>query len=63
MGIWLGDGTKENGSPTISVSINEKPLLEYLSNIRYTNITPKFNEYQKGLMTVSLTTPNLMEGK
>jgi len=58
MGIWLGDGTKENGSPTISVSINEKPLLEYLSNIRYTNITPKFNEYQKGLMTVSLTTPN-----
>jgi len=58
MGLWLGDGTKDNGSPTISVSVNEKPVLKYLNEIKYENITPKFNEYQKGLMTVSLTTPN-----
>jgi len=58
MGLWLGDGTKKNGSPTISVNVNEKPILEYLGNIKYKNITPKFNEYQKKLITVSLTTPN-----
>ncbi|MDA3779298.1 MAG: UvrD-helicase domain-containing protein [Bacteroidales bacterium] len=58
MGLWLGDGTKEDGSPTISVNVNEKPILEYLSNVKYKNIIPKFNEYQKNLMTVSLTTPN-----
>lgn len=63
MGLWLGDGTKENGSPTISVSVNEKPILEYLDNIKYINITPKFNEYQKNLMTVSLTIPNFSGSK
>jgi len=58
LGLWLGDGTKFNGSPRISVNINEKPILNYLKNVKYDNITPKFNEYQKNLITVSLTTPN-----
>ena len=58
LGLWLGDGTKENGSPIIHVHVSEKPIIEYLSNLNIKNITPKFNEYQKNLYSVSLTTPN-----
>jgi hypothetical protein len=58
MGLWLGDGTKENGSPCITVHASETPILNYLKNIKYVNITPKFNEYVKNIYTVSLTTPN-----
>lgn len=58
LGLWLGDGKKENGSPTIYVHVSEKPILNYLSNIKYENIIPKFNEYQKNLYNVDLTTPN-----
>jgi len=58
MGLWLGDGKKENGAPTIFVHISEIPILNYLRNIKYENIIPKFNEYQKNLFNVDLTTPN-----
>jgi len=58
LGLWLGDGKKENGAPTIFVNKTEKPILEYLKNINYSNITPKFNEYQKNLINVDLTTKN-----
>lgn len=58
LGLWLGDGTKEDGNPVISVNANEEPIIKYLKNISYENITPKFNEYQKNLYSVSLTTPN-----
>lgn len=58
LGLWLGDGTKEDGSPIISVNVNEEPIIQYLKNIKYMNIAPKFNEYQKNLYSVSLTTPN-----
>lgn len=58
LGLWLGDGKKENGTPTIFVHVSEKPIIEYLSNTKYSNITPKFNEYQKNLYNVDLTIPN-----
>ena len=58
LGLWLGDGTKIDGAPIIHVHKSETPILEYLSNINYDNIQPKFNEYQKNLYSVSLTTPN-----
>ncbi len=58
LGLWLGDGKKENGAPVIFVHVSEQPIIDYLSNINYPNITPKFNEYQKNLYNVDLTTPN-----
>jgi len=58
MGLWLGDGKKEDGSPTIFVHISETPILDYLRNIKYKDIVPKFNEYQENLLNVDLTTPN-----
>jgi hypothetical protein len=58
LGLWLGDGTKEKGSPIIHVHVNEKPIINYLLNIKYENITPKFNKYKKNLYSVSLTTEN-----
>ena len=58
LGLWLGDGSKDDGSPIIHVHKSEKPILDYLASIKYDNILPKFNEYQKNLYSVSLTTPN-----
>ncbi len=58
LGLWLGDGTKEDGSPIIHVNKSETLIIDYLKNISYENITPKFNEYQKNLYSVALTTPN-----
>jgi len=58
LGLWLGDSKRENGAPTIFVHIKEKPIIDYLRNINYDNIIPKFNEYQKNLFNVDLTTPN-----
>ncbi len=63
LGLWLGDGTKINGTPTISVHVLEKPILDYLLNIQYENITPKFKERQKNLYSVDLTTPNFNGNK
>ncbi len=63
LGLWLGDGTKQIGSPIIHVHISEKPIIKYLSNIKYNNITPKFKEYQKNLYSVCLTTPNFNSHK
>ncbi len=55
LGLWLGDGSKEEGSPIIHVHKLETPILKYLSKIKYDNIVPKFNEYQKNLFSISLT--------
>ena len=59
LGLWLGDGKKEKGCPTIFVHESEKPIIDYLSNIKYNNITVKINDYKdNGLLNIDLTTPN-----
>jgi hypothetical protein len=58
LGLWLGDGTKVNGTPKLSIYVNDMEILSYLSKISYENIDPKFNEYKKNVVTVALTTDN-----
>ena len=59
LGLWLGDGKKENGAPVIFVHESETPIIDYLKNVKYKNISIKINDYRNnGLLNIDLTTPN-----
>lgn len=65
IGLWLGDGHKENGSPIITVSSKENEIIEYLKNIKYDGITTKISsdKRNKNVLRIALTTENYSNSK
>lgn len=58
MGLWLGNGTKNDSSPNFNISKDDVEIVNFLKNIKYNGIIPKINECQKDLYTITLITDN-----
>lgn len=60
LGLWLGDGSKTDGNPKLTINENETEILDYLLNVKYDGIISKRNKYDGNnvCFTVTLTTEN-----
>ena len=64
LGLWLGNGKKGKGNPTIFVNHKEKPIINYLKSLKFKDITIKINDYRNnGLLNIDFTTPNFIGKK
>ncbi|MFW6219918.1 MAG: UvrD-helicase domain-containing protein [bacterium] len=58
LGIWLGDGTKEKGSPNFSINKTDNEVIQYLMNLKIEELTPKKKLINDSYYHVSITNDN-----
>lgn len=60
LGVWIGDGTKHNGTPTVSINAKDIELISYLKNIKEEGIEVKMvsDNDRDSCYRISLTTQN-----